>query len=462
VQELTHVFDLKARPSGSADDRGWYQGQGADWVALASQSADVNWITRVHCGPQWRFSRLAREKSYNDGCSVTSTVLYSIPWELHLPGGVNEVVRNLLDQSRRSGELDPALLVTDYSFAQPAIETAAGQRTVRMRLVAVWRDSRPVRYLLTALVRLPSNFVRLVRMLRQVQPRAVNVHFPGLSSLTLLWALRRACPGARFVLSFHGIDLVELERGGWLTRQWWRVLLRSADGITCCSRDLAARLIAAAGTNIAGVVAIHNGVDTTRLAAEIAGHAPLSDIPRGAYVINVGTFETKKGQDVLVRAFAQLRERRADLSLVLVGRSGPQLQELRDLIDSLGLRDCVDVRLNLPHDQTLSLIRAARVFALSSRQEPFGIVLLEAAYFTIPVVATRVGGVPEVVADEVSGLLVPADDVAALANALGRVLDDESLARRLADNARERTLNEFTWRDAFVRYRSLMLPDAAA
>jgi len=208
------------------------------------------------------------------------------------------------------------------------------------------------------------------------------------------------------------------------------------------------------------VVAIHNGVDTTRLAAEIAGHAPLPDIPRGAYVINVGTFESKKGQDVLVRAFAQLRERRPDLSLVLVGRSGPQLQELRELIDSLGLRDWVDLRLNLPHDQTLSLIRAARVFALSSRQEPFGIVLLEAAYFTVPVVATRVGGVPEVVADGISGLLVPADDAAALANALGRVLDDESLASRLAHNARERTLTEFTWRDAFVRYRSLMLPDA--
>ena len=58
--------------------------------------------------------------------------------------------------------------------------------------------------------------------------------------------------------------------------------------------------------------------------------------------------------------------------------------------------------------------------------------------------------------------VLPADDVAALANALGRVLDDESLARRLADNARERTLTEFTWRDAFVRYRSLMLPDAVA
>lgn len=393
---------------------------------------------------------------------MPATVLFSIPWELHLPGGVNEVVRNLLDQARRSGELDPALLVTDYSCAQPVSETAGAQRTIRMRLVAAWRDSRPLRYLATALVRLPINFVRLFRLLRQVRPRAVNVHFPGLSSLTLLWALRAACPGAKFVLSFHGIDLVELERGGRLTRLWWRVLLRSADAITCCSRDLAARLLAAAGPRTARVVAIHNGVDTARLAEEIAGHEPVKDMPRGAYIINVGTFETKKGQDVLVRAFARLRERRPDLSLVLVGRSGPQLQSLRDLIATLGLRDCVDLRLDVPHAQTLSLIRSARVFALSSRQEPFGIVLLEAAYFTIPVVATRVGGVPEVIADGVSGLLVPADDVAALTEALARLLEDESLARRLADNARQRTLTEFTWRDAFVRYRTLMVPETAA
>lgn len=393
---------------------------------------------------------------------MPSTVLFSIPWELHLPGGVNEVVRNLLDQTRRSGELDPVLLITDYSFAQPVSDTAGAQGTIRMRLVGVWRDSRPLRYLVTVLVRLPSNYCRLVRMLRRLRPRAVNVHFPSLSSLTLLWALRTACPGAKFVVSFHGIDLVELERGGWLTRRWWRVLLRSADAITCCSRDLAARLIAAAGPRTSGVVAIHNGVDTARLAEEIAGHEPVPDMPRGAYVVNVGTFETKKGQDVLVRAFARLRERRPDLSLVLVGRSGPQLQAVRDLIDTLGLRECVQLRLDLPHAQALSLIRSARVFALSSRQEPFGIVLLEAAYFTIPVVATRVGGVPEVVADGVSGLLVPADDVTALADALARVLDDESLARRLADAARQRTLTEFTWRDAFVRYRALMVPDVSA
>jgi L-malate glycosyltransferase len=183
-------------------------------------------------------------------------------------------------------------------------------------------------------------------------------------------------------------------------------------------------------------------------------------MPRGPYIVNVGTFENKKGQDILVRAFAKVRERRTDLSLVIVGRSGPQLQILRDLIAELGLSDCVDLREDLPHAQTLSMIRSAKVFALSSRQEPFGIVLLEAAYFSVPVVATRVGGVPEVVADGVTGLLVPADDPAALASAIERVLDDAALAGRIADNARRRTLSEFTWGEAFSRYRALLLPDA--
>ena len=391
---------------------------------------------------------------------MPSTIFFCLPWELHLPGGVNEVVRNLLDQAHRSGDVEPTLLITDYAFAVPVSETAGAQRTIRMRAVAVWNDSRPLRHLASALVRLPVNLFRLVSLLRRLRPRAVNVHYPALSSLTLLWALRIACPHSRFVLSFHGLDLTELERGGYLTRFWWRVLLRSADAVTCCSRDLAARLNAASGTRVCDVVAIHNGVDSTRLAAAATANAAVPDMPRGPYIVNVGTFENKKGQDILVRAFAQLRERRTDLSLVIVGRSGPQLQLLRDLIAELGLVDCVDLREDLPHAQTLSMIRSAKVFALSSRQEPFGIVLLEAAYFSVPVVATRVGGVPEVVADGVTGLLVPADDPAALASAVERLLDDAALARRIADNARQRTLNDFTWGQAFSRYRALLLPDA--
>lgn len=107
---------------------------------------------------------------------------------------------------------------------------------------------------------------------------------------------------------------------------------------------------------------------------------------------------------------------------------------------------------NVPHATVIGCLRKAAAFCLPSRIEPFGIAILEAGALRVPVVATRVGGIPEIVTDGITGRLVPADDVAALATALAELLASPQERDRLAENLHRRVRDEFTWQRACRQY----------
>jgi glycosyltransferase involved in cell wall biosynthesis len=192
------------------------------------------------------------------------------------------------------------------------------------------------------------------------------------------------------------------------------------------------------------------------------GHHPLAQLAGRRYILSVATFEPKKGLDVLIRAFAAMRRSGTDIALVLVGRVEEAATSLRALATELGLDDDVVFVEGLPHSQIGPFFEHASAFCLPSRAEPFGIVLLEAGAFHLPVVATRVGGIPEIIEDGESGLLVEPDDPAALVSALTEVLRDDRLARRLADRLFERVQTEFSWQHSYAEYRRLVRSDGPA
>jgi glycosyltransferase involved in cell wall biosynthesis len=99
---------------------------------------------------------------------------------------------------------------------------------------------------------------------------------------------------------------------------------------------------------------------------------------------------------------------------------------------------------HVPWQQLADLYRRASVFVMPSFYETFGISVIEAMAFGLPVVATRTGGLPEVVDDGVTGILVPAGDAEALADALIRLLRDPDLRRRMGQAGQERVRAEFT------------------
>jgi sugar transferase (PEP-CTERM/EpsH1 system associated) len=230
------------------------------------------------------------------------------------------------------------------------------------------------------------------------------------------------------------------------TRLLWCLGARYADRFFCVSEDIAseARAFGAVPRRKLGVVL--NGIDTARFRARgpCAAQREALGIPAGAPVVGtVGRLNEVKCQDLLVRSFRRVLDRTPGAHLLLVG-DGPKRADLHALVGELGLSDRVHFTgYQAEPDRYMQLMD---VFALPSRAEGLPLAILEAWAAGLPVVATRVGGVPRLVEDGRTGLLIDSGDGDALAAALGRLLEDRNLARRIADAGRDRAVADFDTR----------------
>ena len=164
------------------------------------------------------------------------------------------------------------------------------------------------------------------------------------------------------------------------------------------------------------------------------------------YILFVGSLVPRKNLSFLVRAFARMASRRSDPPLlVLAGATDDkgECERLATLIASLGIEPLVRRTGYLSNEDVQGLYGGARLFALPSLYEGFGMVALEAMTYKVPVVAARAGSLPEVIGD--AGILVEPDDDDALAEALAKVLSEEPLRDRLIELGLER-FGRFSWR----------------
>ena len=166
----------------------------------------------------------------------------------------------------------------------------------------------------------------------------------------------------------------------------------------------------------------------------------------------------KKGIDTLLRAFALVSGEVQTLSLVLVG-DGPLLEEHKLLARTLGIQDRVAFMGSVAHDDVSDFFSACTLFVLPSRDEPFGLVLLEAAYHKKGIVCTRVGGVPEIITDGVNGRMVEPNDPAAMAAQILTLLRDPDFAAQLGRHAYQTLMTRFLWKQRVLDYIAIFQGD---
>jgi hypothetical protein len=221
----------------------------------------------------------------------------------------------------------------------------------------------------------------------------------------------------------------------YLRRSRFVCLLHQADLVAGVSRFIVDDLVQDGG-DPKRLRVIPNGVDFTRLRGDGGPDARAElGIPGDALVIlSVGSLVARKAQSVVIEAFATLRNDR-DTHLILAGE-GPDRQMLEAMIAERGLRG----RVHMPGDRKdmPNLYLASDLFVLASRVEAFGLVLVEAGFFGLPSVASRVGGIPDVIVDGETGALIPPDDPSALAASMARLLDDPAQRRTMGDAAKRR------------------------
>ena len=289
-------------------------------------------------------------------------------------------------------------------------------RNVR-RAVSPWRD--------------PLGLLELTTICRRERPDIVHANSSKAGLLAMLAAYVTRVPIRVFTV--HGWAF-RWHSGFSATLYLWceRLTGRLATRVVCVSESELHAGLAAGTCGRQKTVVIHNAVDAGRFmpAAEDDGRVPT--------VVSVTRLKPPKDALVLLRGIARLNG--SAFRTRIVG-DGPERERVEAERRSLGLEDAVELlgeRRDVP-----ALLAAADIFVLSSRSEGMPVSILEAMAAGLPVVASNVGGVAELVVDGETGFLTAPADEAALASALGRLLADPDLRRRMGAAARARVEARF-------------------
>ena len=233
-----------------------------------------------------------------------------------------------------------------------------------------------------------------------------------------------------------------------------RLCLRHYERVICVSEDLHEECLGR-GVEKGRCVLIENGIDTRQFSRGLAtdeAKASLGIPSRHLVVGAVGRLSAEKGFDVLIRAADRLLRAGLDLELLIAGE-GDQEPRLRALISELGRED--RVRLLGFRADTHDLYQAMDVFALTSLREGLPNAVLEAMALEVPVVSTRIAGIPRLIRHEENGLLVAPGSVDELVPALARLLESAELRDRLRHEGRSTIEKRYSFETRMQKIRAL-------
>jgi glycosyltransferase involved in cell wall biosynthesis len=288
--------------------------------------------------------------------------------------------------------------------------------------------------------------IRLARRLRAFRPALLQT-FLFHANL----AGRIAGRLARVPVVVCGIRVAERERRWHLLLDRWTQRLVTHN--VCVSRAVADFSIARGRLHPDKLSVIPNGVDCERFAQAIPADLAEFGIPRGTRtILSVGRLHPQKGHDLLISAVAPLLAERPNLHVLIVGE-GPSRERLQSQIVELGCREQVHLagwRSDIPE-----IMKACTIFTLPSRWEGMPNVVLEAMAASLPVVATDVEGVHELIRNGVNGIVVRGDSAADFRSGLQALLDDPAMQNRFRSEAQTHVAKAFATHNMLARYHAL-------
>ena len=289
-----------------------------------------------------------------------------------------------------------------------------------------------------------AHFAESVLLARELRTRGIaHLHNHFANSAATVGLLATRLLRIRWSFTMHGISETDYPAGLMLGRK-----IEAADLVACVSyfgRAQAMRLVDP--SNWEKMHVVRCGVPFDQLPPKEKGNG----VPT---IVCVGRLSPEKGQTGLLRAFARLRPNHPGLRLRLVG-DGPDRDALERLSEDLGVNDSVTFAGRLPEPDALVEIARADLLVLPSFMEGLPIVLMEAMALGVPVIASRVAGIPELVTDGKTGLLFAPSDWDELAQCIARLLSDEELCATLTQNGKFKITSEFDTRKSATELGNL-------
>ncbi|MCM2272373.1 MAG: glycosyltransferase [candidate division Zixibacteria bacterium] len=267
------------------------------------------------------------------------------------------------------------------------------------------------------------------REARAFRPDLVHVHYAGGFGL---WGLRAHIKPT--VVSIWGSDLNEFSRH-WYTRFLLGLILGNASAITVTGGYLK-------GATVALFPDIESKLHVVPFGVELPNEVP--PMPTNVKICYIKAHRPVYGPDILIDAMAEVKKTIPDIRLSMAGR-GEMTAKIQEQIVSHGLEDNIKLVGFIENQWMYHFISEHNIVVMPSRRESFGVAALEASACGRPVIASNVGGIPEVVLNNLTGVLVPPEDPAALAEAIIRLVQDRASQQQMGEAGQRYVMANYTW-----------------
>ncbi len=281
-------------------------------------------------------------------------------------------------------------------------------------------------------------FLSKIRFLvRTVDPDILHAHYAS------SYGLLGACSGFHpFIVSVWGWDVINFPRASLFHKFLIKFTLRKADQITATSVFLKSTIMKL-GSGSEEISVIPFGTELSLFHPEAK--------PAKNQTIKIGivkSLRTKYGIEYLIRAFALVEKKFRNISLIIAGE-GPLKESLKKLPQELGCAEKIHFSGAIPHSEVPQFLQKIDIFVVPSidESESFGVAAIEASACELPVIASNIGGLPEVVLDGKTGLLITPKDPAALAEAIISLIENPDLKRQYAKAGRELVMKKYNWQE---------------
>jgi glycosyltransferase involved in cell wall biosynthesis len=333
------------------------------------------------------------------------------------PGGAEQLMPTILKNLQQAG----------FNIRVCALQIRAGNPIAsELQRLGLPVDLIPIRNL-----RQPLNFIHILRYLRLHRPQLLHTQ---LEFADILGTLAAKILGIPSVSTVHTLDVFPEKKSAWgRMKLRWFLLGRFCDRVIAVSEKTRRHYLQAGGLPHDKVITLYNGVDisrfnkmdetqTVKLRKEL--QLPLSS----QIIMTVAVLREPKGIQFMIRALPAILEQCPDVHYLIVG-DGVHRAALSDLVAGLAIKDHVTFaghRTDIP-----DLLACCDIFVLPTLKDALPTVLIEALAAGKPIIASNVGGVPEIIEDEVNGLLVAPGEPSKLVEACLRLLKDNELSRQI-------------------------------
>lgn len=276
-----------------------------------------------------------------------------------------------------------------------------------------------------------KNLNRVKEIIHSQKPDILHAHYA--SSYGLIGSL---CNYHPFIISVWGSDVMLFPKKSIFTRQILKNNLRKADVICSTSEAMVEELKIYTNKKI---LLTPFGVDTKKF-------KPLTNGKKTETIVigTVKSLEKVYGIDTLIKAFKIVLKQFPNLILKIVG-TGTQEKVFKDLVKELGLNEKIEFLGRIPNEEVPKTLNSFDIFIALSRSESFGVSVVEASACGIPVIVSDVGGLPEVVINEFTGLIVQKDSVKEASEAMIKLISNEKLREEMSKNGRNFVAEKYNW-----------------